>query len=247
MNIKIAEVGTIFQKGIRANMEDYIYPGESFTRIDDKLFIVCDGMGGHAAGEVASKLACETLAKHLSPINMEEGIHQQLLSAFEQVQTSFDNHTSENPDTYGMGTTLVLAIFHDKGISVMHCGDSRLYHFRNGEIMWMTSDHSLVNEWVQKGLIKPEEAFGHPRSNVITRAVQGASVQRVNPDLHHIDDITGGDYLLLCTDGVTNSINDNDLCQVFGKNSSTSEKVATIKSLCDKSSKDNYSAFIIKF
>jgi protein phosphatase len=72
-------------------------------------------------------------------------------------------------------------------------------------------------------------------------------VQKVKPDLHLIDDITGGDYLLLCTDGVTNSINDNDLCQVFGKNSSTSEKVATIKSLCDKSSKDNYSAFIIKF
>jgi protein phosphatase len=246
MNIKIAELGTIFQKGVRSNMEDYIYPVESMTGIDDRLFIVCDGMGGHAAGEVASKLACETLAKYLLPIHPEEEINPQLLAAFDQVQTAFDNYMNENPDSLGMGTTLVLAMIHNKGISVMHCGDSRLYHFRNGEIMWMSSDHSLVNEWVQKGLITPEEAFGHPRSNVITRAIQGASVQRVKPDLHLLDDIEGGDYLFMCTDGVTNSINDKDLCHIFGKNSSTSEKVTTITSLCDRSSKDNYSAFIIK-
>lgn len=245
MNIKLAEIGSIFQKGKRENMEDYMYPNNELASTDDRLFIVCDGMGGHAKGEVASKLACETAANFLLA-NEKTQVNELLEETFSQVQKSFDEYNLNRPESHGMGTTMVLAIIHLQGISVMHCGDSRLYHFRNGKIKWMTSDHSLVNEWVQQGLITKEQAHGHPRSNVITRAIQGSSIQKVKPDIHLLHDVLENDYILLCTDGVSNSLSDEEFENVMAKNDSCHEKIISIAHACRENSKDNYSAYLLK-
>lgn len=246
MIINLAEVGTIFQVGKRENMEDYIFPLHNTASVNDRLFIVCDGMGGHTKGEVASKLACESFADYIFSSFQNTNTDKLLLDSFDHVQSVFEKYINENPDSNGMGTTLVLLFIHDKGITIMHCGDSRFYHFRNGKIEWMTSDHSLVNEWVQKGLITKEQAYGHPRANVITRAIQGTLSNKVKPDLHSIEDITENDYLLLCTDGLTNSLTDKELENIISIANSTNKKLEVITTVCESKSKDNYSAYLIK-
>lgn len=246
MIINLANIGTIFQIGKREKMEDYIFPVPNTATANDHLFIVCDGMGGHAKGEVASKLACESFAEYILSSFQNTNIDNLLLDAFNHVQSVFGKYINENPESNGMGTTLVLLLIHDKGITIMHCGDSRFYHFRNGKIEWMTSDHSLVNEWVQQGLITKEQAHGHPRANVITRAIQGSLSNKVKPDLHLIEDITENDYLLLCTDGLTNSLTDKELENIISIANSTNNKLEVITKVCESKSKDNYSAYLIK-
>ncbi len=153
---------------------------------------------------------------------------------------------ADNPETKGMGTTVVLAILNQKGVAVLHCGDSRLYHFRNSEIIWKTTDHTLVNEWLKQGLVTKNEAERHPKSNVITRAIQGKHVHNVQPDFHFISDLRTDDYLLLCSDGIYSGVTDDQLTEILASNEADEAKLNHIKSLCEGNSRDNYSAYLIK-
>lgn len=246
MKIEIFTPGTIFCQGRRENMEDYLFPVQGEASENDELFIVCDGMGGHAKGEVASKLACETFAGYLKP-HLSEEITERLLSdAFDHVQTTFDQFISGNPESKGMGTTVVFAILNSNGVAVLHCGDSRLYHFRKSELIWKTTDHTLVNEWLRQGLVTKNEAEHHPKSNVITRAIQGRNVHDVKPDLHFISDLRSDDYLLLCSDGIYSGVTDDQLNEILASGEADEAKLNHIKSLCEGNSRDNYSAYLIK-
>lgn len=246
MQIELFTPGTVFCQGRRENMEDYIFPVQGEAKEKDTLFIVCDGMGGHAKGETASKLACETFADYLLP-HLSEDITERLLTdAFDHVQNTFDQYISGNPETKGMGTTVVLAILNNKGVAVLHCGDSRLYHFRKSELKWKTTDHTLVNEWLKQGLVTKNEAERHPKSNVITRAIQGKNVHNVHPDLHFISDFLAGDYLFLCTDGIYSGVTDEQLTEILSSNEADEAKLNYIKSLCEGNSRDNYSAYLLK-
>ncbi|MDY0103195.1 MAG: protein phosphatase 2C domain-containing protein [Lentimicrobium sp.] len=247
MKIELSQTGSIFSKGRRENMEDFIFPMHECASPKDKLFIVCDGMGGHAKGEIASKLAGETFATFLKP-HLTESISEALLSkAFDHVQNVFDDYIDINPESQGMGTTVVLALLFQEGVLVLHCGDSRLYHFREGKIRWKTSDHSLVNEWVKQGLITSEEAQHHPKTNIIVKAIQGKKTQKSRPDLHIIRDILPNDYLLLCTDGIYNGVTESQLTEILATNEDVQAKLLHIKNLCEGNSSDNYSAYLINF
>lgn len=246
MKIELSETGSIFCQGRRDNMEDFIFPLHGCASPNDKLFIVCDGMGGHAKGEIASKLAGESFATYLEPHLIKPITEALLLDAFEHVQNKFDDYIDHNPESKGMGTTIVLALLNQGGAVVMHCGDSRLYHFRKGEIRWKTTDHSLVNEWVKQGIITSEEAQHHPKSNIIVRAIQGNKVQRTKPDFHIIREILPNDYLLLCTDGIYNGVTDGQLQEIIGSYEDEESKLSHIKNLCKGNSSDNYSAYLLK-
>ncbi|MHC1776026.1 MAG: PP2C family serine/threonine-protein phosphatase [Lentimicrobium sp.] len=246
MIIEIFTPGTIFCKGRRENMEDYIFPVQGAASENDTLFIVCDGMGGHARGEVASRLACETFAGYLTPHLSDEITERLLTDALDSVQNTFDQFISGNPETKGMGTTVVLAILHQNGVAILHCGDSRLCHFRESELIWKTTDHTLVNEWLRQGLVTKNEAEHHPKSNVITRAIQGKNVHDIQPDLHFISDLRADDYLLLCSDGIYSGVTDDQLTEILASNETDAAKLNHIKSLCEGNSRDNYSAYLIK-
>lgn len=260
--IKTAYQGTISGIGRRENMEDYLLIHPCHSSNESTVLIVCDGMGGNEKGEVASKLAGEAFMTNLcrNEAFQKFSLHQSnfidertgnevirfLEDAFSKVQEEFDEYLSLNPGSAGMGTTAVVALLINNSVAVLHCGDSRLYHVRNGRCLWHTSDHSLVMEWVQQGRITEAEAAVHPRKNIITRAIQGNMVHIVKPDVHLINDILSGDYFFLATDGVREGVPDDELFEILGSDKGEDDKLNIITERCTLNSRDNFSAVLVK-
>jgi protein phosphatase len=245
MKIGITKPLSIFAIGRRENMEDCIFPAHGNANESDSIFIVCDGMGGHTKGETASRLACDGFAGFFANHPVTGISTQYFLDAFEHVQGLFDAYTDNHKETRGMGTTLVMVYFENDRAAVVHCGDSRFYHFRDHGLIWRTRDHKLVEEWVSKGLLSEQEAVKHPMSNRITRAIQGYNVLKAEPDIHFIHDIRPRDFFFLCTDGIYESLSDDQLGEIMAAGSSNEEKMKIIQELCEGNSKDNYSAYLL--
>lgn len=184
--------------------------------LDENLAIavVCDGMGGAQAGNVASAVAVETFAAALEDLcrqdlPMQSGPAQDLLRAACRAANSHVYELARNnPEYYGMGTTLVAMLVHRHRAYVVNVGDSRCYLFSEGRLNQITTDHSLVQALVDCGDITPEEARTHPKKNVITRAL--GTEDSVRSDLF-CTDCREGDILLLCSDGLTNTVPDDVL------------------------------------
>jgi serine/threonine protein phosphatase PrpC len=246
MKIELFSPLSIFARGKRDNMEDCIFPGYGLAKDSDTFFIVCDGMGGHNRGETASNLACQGFSEYFSDNPYPGNPEHYFRDAFDYVEGLFDLYTDQHKETRGMGTTLVMIYFINDTAVVMHCGDSRCYHFRGNELAWRTRDHKLVEEWVSQGLISAQEAAKHPKSNMITRAIQGFNTLKVEPDINIISDIKPGDYFFLCSDGIYESISDSQLGEILASGSSDTEKIQIIEELCSGNSKDNYSAYMLK-
>lgn len=181
------------------------------------LAIVADGMGGHQAGDVASQLAVHTFRDMLErsaskeELSVQEGkmlIRQAIIKANDVV---FDM-ASRNEQYYNMGTTIVAALYKEKDIVIGHIGDSRAYLITENQISQLTTDHTLVNELVKSGQISIEEAAHHPRRNVLTRAVGTDS--KVEVDIQTAV-LSPNDVLLLCSDGLTNMVSDEQLLQTI--------------------------------
>ena len=156
-----------------------------------------------------------------------------------------DAFLEENQNAIGMATTLTLAQIREDGIYVAWVGDSRIYQFRSGKVNFVTRDHSWVNDALKMGLITKEEAINHPKSNIITRAVQGAS-KPVKADSKLIKDLLPNDYFLLCSDGVLESWTDEELEDLFSSELSCAQILNQIKLKCEKLSKDNFTAIAFK-
>lgn len=170
------------------------------------LGIVADGMGGHQAGETASRLAVETIVEDLSALGAGLSIHelgkeleQAILHANEIVFRQAESHEEYR----SMGTTIVAALLNDREGMIGHIGDSRAYKFHKGELAQITDDHSLVNELVKNKQITEEEASSHPRRNVLTRAL--GTDEQVVVDMDPVT-LQPGDILLLCSDGLSNYV-----------------------------------------
>jgi protein phosphatase len=182
------------------------------------LLIVADGMGGHAAGEVASNLAIQIITDCLrQPLPFGERPPEiaasLLLEAIEQANLAIRVRASQDPLLHGMGTTLVAAICRAESISLAHLGDSRAYLIRGGQIRQATQDHSLVAQMVNAGEITPEEARKHHLRNLITRSLGSAA--SAQPDIQLLEWLPG-DYLLMCSDGLTNMVEDEEIARSFG-------------------------------
>lgn len=169
------------------------------------LFLVADGMGGHVAGEVASRLAAETIAKHIAASAAVADYRKLLAEAIGKANTLIHRMALENSDYAGMGTTVTAAFITGSQLVWGHVGDSRLYLLRAGELRQLTEDHSLVGELLKKGSITTDEALQHPHRNILTRAV--GTNERTKVDTGCLA-LAAGDRLLLCTDGLTNMVDD---------------------------------------
>lgn len=188
------------------------------------LYVVADGMGGHAHGEVASRIAVDTIEEFIeltagdTDVTWPYGIDERLSLNGNRLKTSirFANqklleHAKARADCEGMATTVVAVLLGDDVAEIAHVGDSRLYLVRERQIRCLTSDHSWVNEQVQSGVIDSDQARNHPLRNVVTRALGG------KPDLE-VDvqslELRAGDRLLLCSDGLTTMVDDEEILRI---------------------------------
>lgn len=189
------------------------------------LFIVADGMGGHAAGEVASRIAVEEIERVLLQTRDDEDwtwpdsfdmnyslVANKLKFAINLANEKIHGTTLDRVECRGMGTTIVAAMFLDDVCLIAHVGDSRAYLFRDDKLVALTSDHSWVNEQLKQGFLTLEHARNHPFRNVITQALGGGS--EIQVDLMELP-LSDRDLLLLCTDGLNSMLTDNEIMNVL--------------------------------
>ena len=247
MRIKIYQPLAIHELGKRVNQEDSIYPIEGKATENDRLFLLCDGMGGHEHGEVASQSICKSLSSFLLQHTVaSEGLEDKLLSdALAYAYEELDKLAIAG-DTRQMGTTLTLLYFHSNGCTAAHIGDSRIYHLRPSShtILYKSRDHSLVYDLYQAGELTYEEMKTFPQKNVITRAMIAGDRNHPKPDVIHISDIQPGDYIYICSDGMLEQMEDEELLDVFSANVSDEEKRQMLISETSEN-KDNHSAYIV--
>ena len=165
----------------------------------DTLLVVCDGMGGHAAGQMASSIAVTTLTSVLAEDGNEGADLERLKRACKQANTAVFEAQRDNPDWAGMGSTMVVAAISNGDVAVLNVGDSPAYLFRNGDAKLISQDHSWPAEQVRLGVIKPEEAASHPLKHRLTRAIGvWEQIQSYTDKIK----IEAGDAIVLCSDGV---------------------------------------------
>ena len=204
---------------VRPLNEDAYYlpqPGERFCAI-------ADGMGGHNAGEVASAMAVQVFSDELRSCKVIHGMVMR--RAVEMANAAIHSHSETDASLSGMGTTFTGLAVQGENIHIAHVGDSRCYLIRNGSIMRLTLDHTLVEEMVLQGLISPRDAKHHPKRNYITRALGTAA--RVEVDLIQVEKHKG-DIFFLCTDGLSNHVEDRTIMEVTLGEGGWEEKLHTL-------------------
>ncbi len=224
---------------VRSSNEDALWTGDS-------VFAVADGMGGHAAGEVASATA-------LMPVRTLDGrvfanareAREALANAVLDANQAVVDKAVADPSMRGMGTTLTAAMFEGRRLHVAHVGDSRAYLLRNGELSQLTTDHTLVQHLIDEGELTPEEAAEHPQRSVITRAI-GVS------DQVEVDSLTitleGDDQLLLCSDGLTGPVSDGEIARfVLGEDDPEAAVAKLIEAANAAGGPDNITIVLLRF
>ncbi len=206
--------------------------------VAEGFFVVADGMGGHAAGEVAAKITVETIGEFIAATRQKEEAtwpfkynHElafnsnRLAVAIEKANERVMSAVAAQPWLKGMGTTVVAGLLNEKVLSLAHVGDSRAYLFRAGELTRLTDDHSWVHEQVTAGILTEEEAKTHPLKNVVTRALGGGP--SVSPDLREME-FKDGDSFIFCSDGLTTMLSDEEI-----RDSVAADEKKDPKSLCE--------------
>lgn len=222
--------------------QDYVFSSEMQVGALPNLFIVADGMGGHKAGDYASREATKMIVESIK--NSEESSPIRLIrTAVELANRKLLEKARESEDYAGMGTTMVVATIIDDCLYVANVGDSRLY-IVNDEITQVTKDHSLVEEMVRMGGIDEEAAKYHPKKNVITRAVGGA--EEIEIDFFEIK-LMPGDTILMCSDGLTNMLDDEEIKLIIKKQRDVIEKAEElVKEANANGGRDNITVTIIE-
>ncbi len=231
----LLKVYTISEVGQRPNQEDSLWPEYGRETDADRLFIVCDGIGGHKHGEMASQTVCQAIGRWvaLHTRNHEQLFGDQLLDrAIGEAYDMLDSLPESN-DTPTMGTTLALLKLHEGGATIAHIGDSRVYHIRPGRdaretrILFRTRDHAAE----EKG--------------VISRAMQPRQQLRTMPEVHHIADIRPGDYFYICSDGMLEQMSDENICFNFSHITGTDDNKVDILRRATGENTDNHSAIVV--
>ncbi|PIE90613.1 MAG: hypothetical protein CR997_05060 [Acidobacteria bacterium] len=224
------------------------------------FFVVADGMGGHAAGEVASRIAVKEMERVFSVFHKKapkrrlaentklhsywiESLRASIVAANEEIKKA----TAKRVECSGMGTTVVALVPRGKWLYIAHVGDSRAYLFREHQLKALTSDHSWVNEQIKRGLITPEVAKNHPYRNVITQAL--GSGQDIEVDVTQLKH-RRGDLLIMCSDGLNSMISNQEIEFLVAKNEQKSlEEIASILIEAAKQAggDDNITVGILKF
>lgn len=252
MSLTVQVAGKTDLGCVRTNNEDNLGYDTRFG-----IFVVCDGMGGQAAGEVASKMGVDTILEYFRKAGVDgkypvegpemEGVSERanaLASSIRRANKSIFDAASKNAGHAGMGSTVVAAMVKGNFLSIAHVGDSRIYLIRKDSIQQLTNDHSLVMEQVRRGLITKEEAEKSNMQNIIIRAL--GSEDTVEAD---VDDMVAqsGDILLLATDGLTKHVKDNALLKLVKSAPTLSQACdALIQAARDDGGDDNITCILVR-
>ena len=228
---------------IRSGNEDNFTVDASPTR---GIFIVADGMGGHAAGEVASEMAVRIVQRELAPVRDLDGedVVQMVATALKRANRAIHDRTLTETDKQGMGTTVSALLLAGSRYLIGQVGDSRVYLLRDGSLSQLTKDHSYVQEQVDAGFLTPEQARYHPYSNVITRCVGAGN--DVEPDIYR-GEARPGDLFLVASDGLTGMVDDRRLAQLLASRAEPDRKVQSLIAEANgRGGLDNITAIIVQ-
>ncbi|MDE7420473.1 MAG: protein phosphatase 2C domain-containing protein [Muribaculaceae bacterium] len=241
MIIDIDSIFSFRQKGERDNQEDSRYPDEDKPSTGAAAFAVCDGVGGCDKGEVASATVCKKIGGLMScHKNSDDFSDEKFQYILDQSFKALDEKSDKS--NRGMGTTLTFLAFHSSGVMAAHIGDSRIYQIRPGEgIIYRSEDHSLVNALLRSGNLSPDKVKDHPKGNVITRCMNAndGTRERDEATVVNLQDIAPGDYFLLCTDGVSGKVDEEELIELYSSDRSDEEKYQYLANACKDSSDNN--------
>lgn len=247
MKFELYSPMALHELGQRDNQEDSIFPRLGNINANDRLFLVCDGMGGHEKGEVASAAVANAVSKWIDDNISSDGVldDETIEEAIRFARKQLDRF--DDSSLKKMGTTLTMVSFHNGGVTMGHIGDSRIYHIRPSQrrILYKTIDHSLVYDLFMAGDITYEEMATSSRRNVITRALMPGEENEVNIDLTHTTDVKPGDYFYLCSDGMLEQMSDNELVNLISGDDSDQAKIEKLKK-ATANNKDNHSAILLK-
>jgi protein phosphatase len=228
---------------IRSGNEDNFAVDTSPTR---GIFIVADGMGGHAAGEVASEMAVQIVQRELTQVRTldTDDVVQLVAGSLKRANRAIHDRTLTEVDKQGMGTTVSALIISGSRYLIGQVGDSRVYLLRDGSISQLTKDHSYVQEQVDAGFLTPEQARYHPYSNVITRCVGAGN--DVEPDIYR-GEVRVGDLYLVASDGLTGMVDDRRLAQLLSSRAEPERKVQSLIAEANgRGGLDNITAIIVQ-
>lgn len=238
------KTASLLDKGKRRQLnQDVIYSSELPVGNLPNLFMIADGMGGHKAGDYASHYTINTICREAerSAETMPERILQ---SAINQANADLFVLSNENKDYEGMGTTVVIATIYGNRLKVGNVGDSRLYIVNGKNILQVTTDHSLVEEMIRMGGLDRESARTHPNKNIITRAV--GVTDAVLADFYEVQ-LQEGDMILLCSDGLSNMLEDEEIRMIVNAQRDITEKVeALVRAANQNGGRDNISVILIE-
>jgi PPM family protein phosphatase len=226
---------------IRSNNEDRC---AAFSGNYGHLFIVCDGIGGHSGGEIASELAVEAIKKHFNSldgiINEESELRKSIINANEIILDA----AKSNPLLFEMGSTITMLLIKENKAYTANLGDSRIYFSRDGKIIQLTKDHTLVQQLIDKGIIKAKDAKKHPKRNIITRSL--GIDKKTNPDTNGPIEIKTNDCFVLCSDGLTNHVGDEEINKIISASNAQEACKELIKLANERGGEDNITVQIVK-
>ena len=226
---------------------------------EQRLYVVADGMGGHAAGEVASRVAVDAIAEFVEltggnqeitwPFGLDETISYEgnrLKTAVRHANTRVIEATRESAEYEGMATTVAAVLVDGDIANLAHVGDSRIYLWNGESIQQLTRDHSWVNEQIENGAISPEQARSHPLRNVVTRALGGRADLVVDIQSRRM---APGDMLLLCSDGLTTMIPDDGIARILRESDGDVARATTalVSEANERGGEDNITVVLLKF
>ncbi len=218
---------------VRDQNEDTVYPTSSGESDDEVLVIVADGMGGHVAGEVASRLAVNAAASNdLGPTDRVAAGNR-----------AIREEVARDPELEGMGTTMTLLEIEDDVATIGHIGDSRAYLLRDGELRQLTEDHTVAAEYMAQGKLSPEEAANHPQRHMLLRTLgltRFVNVDEVKTEL------APGDRILLCSDGLTEMVTDDQITQTLGEGTPDEVVWALVEMANKAGGVDNISVAVVE-
>lgn len=248
MKIRLQQPLGIYEIGKRVKQEDAIFPQLETVTASNRVFVVCDGLGGLDNGEVASSVVASTMGESVErylttgePLTREK-VNEAVINTHHALEAAATHYESEK----SMGTTLTMLALASNGVVAAHIGDSRIYHLRpaTGQVMYRSRDHSLVNDLFLMGRLTRAEAEASPKRNILTRAMLPG--RPVRADIVFIADVKPGDYFILCSDGVCGEISDKKLMSILADESKTNaQKLAEIQMIIQDGA-DNRSAFLLQ-
>lgn len=220
-----------------------------FERPDHfKLAILADGMGGHNAGDVASEMAITEMHQLFNEVDVEEFASKQLKldwlrNAVSHINQKIYRYSLTHENCQGMGTTMIAVLLDGDDCTISHVGDSRVYHFTNETVELITRDHSYVNILLESGEISEEEAQNHPQRNFILKAL-GTEIS-IEPDFYNLT-LSNEEYLLICSDGLSNKLTTNEMAEIISMPVSIKEKGKKfIQFANDRGGEDNISLILM--